>query len=129
MILAAAVAVLQLSIAHPPAPPLDTLVDAGGYRMHLVVYRGTKPVTVVMEVGGGAALAGWAGVESQVAARTGATVVVYDRAGFGQSEIGPMNLTPRQQVEQLDRVLGALRTPSNRIVMGHSYGGLLAVVH
>lgn len=109
--------------------PVDTLVDAGGYRMHLMVYRGTKPVTVVMEVGGGASIRGWAGVEAQVAARTGATVVVYDRAGFGQSDIGPMDLTPRRQVEQLDRVLTLLQTPPARILIGHSYGGLLAVAH
>jgi pimeloyl-ACP methyl ester carboxylesterase len=117
-----------ISSAWQP-PPLDTLVDAGGYRMHVVVYRGTKPLTIVMEVGGGASLQGWAGVESEVAARTGATVVVYDRAGFGQSDLGPLDLEPRRQVEQLDRVLEQLRTPPDRIVIGHSYGGVLAVVH
>jgi pimeloyl-ACP methyl ester carboxylesterase len=112
-----------------PAPPLDTLVDADGYRMHVMVYRGTKPVSIVMEVGGGSSLTGWAGVEAQVAARTGATVVVYDRAGFGQSDIGPMDLLPRRQIEQLDRVLTQLQTPADRILMGHSYGGLMAVAH
>ena len=131
MILAAALsAILHLPTSGlTQVPPLDTLVDAGGYRMHVMVYRGTRPLTIVMEVGGGASLKGWAGVESEVAARTGATVVVYDRAGFGQSELGPMDLTPRRQVEQLDHVLELLRAPSNRIVMGHSYGGVLAVVH
>lgn len=129
MMLATVVVTLLASTGHRPATPLDTMVDAGGYRMHVMVYRGTRPVTVVMEVGGGASLKGWAGVEAQVAARTGATVVVYDRAGFGQSDIGPMSLTPRQQVEQLDRVLTLLQTPQDRILMGHSYGGLMAVAH
>lgn len=130
MLAAALLSVLQLSAPrHTRALPLDTLVDAGGYRMHLVVFPGTKPVTILMEVGGGASIKGWAGVESNVAARTGATVVVYDRAGFGQSETGPMDLTPRRQVEQIDGVLDQLGTPPDRIVMGHSYGGVLAVVH
>ena len=129
MILAAAVLSLFSISGRTPAPPLDTLVDAGGYRMHVMVYRGTRPVTVVMEVGGGASLQGWAGVEAQVAARTGATVVVYDRAGFGRSDLGPMDLTPRRQVEQLDQVLTLLQTPPQRILMGHSYGGLMAVAH
>lgn len=129
MMLAAAFASLLATAGQTPAPPLDTLVDAGGYRMHVIVYRGTKPVTIVMEVGGGASLKGWSGVEAQVAARTGATVVVYDRAGFGQSDIGPMDLTPRRQIEQLDRVLTLLQTPPDRILMGHSYGGLMAVAH
>jgi pimeloyl-ACP methyl ester carboxylesterase len=56
-------------------------------------------------------------------------VVVYDRAGFGQSDLGPMDLTPRRQIEQLDRVLTRLHTPPDRILIGHSYGGLLAVAH
>lgn len=118
-----------LAVIHISAPPLDTLVDAGGYRMHVMVYRGTKPVTILMEVGGGASLKGWAGVEAEVAARTGATVVVYDRAGFGQSDLGPKDLTPRRQVEQIDQVLAQLGTPPDRILMGHSYGGLMAVAH
>lgn len=128
MIFAAAVSLLSIS-GQTPAPPLDTLVEAGGYRMHVMVYRGTKPITILMEVGGGSSLKGWAGVEAQVATRTGATVVVYDRAGFGQSDIGPIDLTPRRQVEQIDRVLTQLGTPPDRIVMGHSYGGLMAVAH
>lgn len=128
MMLSAALFLLAITAQTAPTP-LDTLVDAGGYRMHVMMYRGTKPVTVVMEVGGGSSLKGWADVETRVAARTGATVVVYDRAGFGESDLGPMGLTPRRQVEQLDRVLTMLETPANRILIGHSYGGLMAVAH
>jgi len=41
MMLATAVLSLQSIAGHTLAPPLDTLVDAGGYRMHVMVYRGT----------------------------------------------------------------------------------------
>ena len=111
------------------AGPLDTLVDVGGYRMHLVVHRGTEPLTIVMESGGGASAESWSGVDTLLARRTGATVVAYDRAGFGGSGIGPADLTPRQQVRQLDEALARLGTPAARILVGHSYGGLLAVLH
>jgi pimeloyl-ACP methyl ester carboxylesterase len=128
----AAIAALLLPLAGPlpsqPAP-LDTLVDVGGYHLHMVVYRGTQPLTIVMESGGGASLAAWSGVESRLAERTGATVVVYDRAGFGESGIGPAELTPRQQVRQLHEALDRLGTAPDRIVVGHSYGGLLALLH
>ncbi len=127
----AAVALLFLHSAGTPLrhpTPLDTLVDVGGYRMHLMVYRGTKPVTIVMESGGGASLGAWSGVDEALASRTGATVVAYDRAGFGGSGTGPADLTPRQQVEQLNDALERLRTPSDRIVVGHSYGGLLTLL-
>jgi pimeloyl-ACP methyl ester carboxylesterase len=127
---AVALLLLHLSGAAIRNPsPLDTLVEAGGYHMHLVVYRGAKPLTIVLESGGGASLGAWSGVEVQLAARTGATVVAYDRAGFGTSGTGPADLTPRQQVEQLDAVLDRLGTPPERIVIGTSYGGLMAVLH
>jgi pimeloyl-ACP methyl ester carboxylesterase len=54
--------------------------------------------------------------------------MAYDRAGFGHSELGPWNLTPRRQMAQLDDALGRLRTPPDRIVLGHSYGGVLATL-
>jgi pimeloyl-ACP methyl ester carboxylesterase len=128
----AAIAVLLLPLAgslpSPPAP-LDTLVDVGGYHLHMVVYRGTRPLTIVMESGGGASLAAWSGVEARLAERSGATVVAYDRAGFGESGLGPATLTPRQQVRQLHEALERLGTPPARIVVGHSYGGLLSLLH
>jgi pimeloyl-ACP methyl ester carboxylesterase len=128
----ASIAVLLLPLASPlqsPPAPLDTLVDVGGYHLHMVVYRGTRPLTIVMESGGGAGLAAWSGVEAKLAERTGATVVAYDRAGFGESGMGPADLTPRQQVRQLHEALERLGTAPDRIVVGHSYGGLLALIH
>jgi len=127
-----AVALFLLHLPSAPAQnpsPLDTLVDVGGYHMHLAVYRGTKQLTIVLESGGGASLGSWSGVEAELAARTQATVVAYDRAGFGKSGTGPGDLTPRRQIEQLHEALDALRTPAERIIVGHSYGGLLAILH
>jgi pimeloyl-ACP methyl ester carboxylesterase len=128
----AAIALLLLPVAGSlpsPPTPLDTLVDVGGYHLHMVVYRGTRPLTIVMESGGGASLAAWSGVEARLAERSGATVVAYDRAGFGESGVGPAELTPRQQVGQLHEALERLGTPPDCIVVGHSYGGLLSVLH
>jgi pimeloyl-ACP methyl ester carboxylesterase len=128
-LLALALLLQPIAGAKRDYSPADTLVDVGGYRAHLVVHRGTKPLTIVMESGGGASLTAWSGVDGQLAERTGATVVAYDRAGFGTSDTGPWDLKPRRQVEQLDRVLEQLGTPPERIVVGTSYGGLLAVLH
>jgi pimeloyl-ACP methyl ester carboxylesterase len=120
---------LLQAVASASLPPaVDTLLDVGGYRMHLVVHRGTRPITVVMESGGGASLEAWSGVETALARRTGATVVAYDRAGFGRSDLGAWDLTPRRQMARLDDALNRLGTPPARIVVGHSYGGLLATL-
>jgi pimeloyl-ACP methyl ester carboxylesterase len=124
-------ALFVVFVLAPQSPPSvrDTLIDVGGYAMHLVVRRGSLPVTVVMESGGGDDVQGWAGVDSALARRTGATVVAYDRAGFGRSGTGPADLTPREQIRQLHETLERLGTPPARIVVGTSYGGMMAVLH
>jgi pimeloyl-ACP methyl ester carboxylesterase len=121
------------AIATAPAPgtapvPADTLVDVG-YGMHLEVIRGQRPVAFVLESGGAAELSSWESVPDSIAARTGATVVTYDRAGFGGSALGPDDLTPDAQVEDLREALNALEIPTPRVLVGHSYGGLMAMRH
>ena len=122
---------ILLHTATPPRPiaPLDTMLDVGGYRAHFRIHRGQVPVTVVMELGGGATLESLGGLDSVLARRTQATVVSYERAGFGGSELGPADLDPLAQVRQLGVALDRLDVPSRRIIVGHSYGGLMAVVH
>lgn len=108
----------------------DTLVAVGGHRLHFVVYHGTRPLTVVMEAGGGTDLeTAWSGLEEKIASRTGATVVAYERAGFGRSELGPTGLTIDEQLHHLIGALEQLDVPTRRVVVGHSYGGLLALRH
>ena len=109
--------------------PADTLVDVGGYGIHVEVIRGERPVAFVLESGGAAELTSWEAVPESIAARTGATVVTYDRAGFGGSDLGPEDLTPDEQVEDLRGALDALGVPKPRVLVGHSYGGLMAMHH
>ena len=117
------------SHAAPAQAPADTLVDVGGYAIHVEVIRGDRPVAFVLESGGAAELSAWEAVPESIAARTGATVVTYDRAGFGGSEVGPDDLTPDEQVEDLRGALSALGVPTPRVLVGHSYGGLMAMHH
>ena len=116
------------AVAQAPTP-LDTMLSVGTHRLHFVVYPGTEPVTVVMEAGGGASLERWAGVEAEIARRSGATVVAYERAGFGESELGPLDLMPTVELEHLDRALEALGVPGRRILVGHSFGGMMSLAH
>src|SRR5688572_27101880 len=115
------------AVAAPVVP--DTLVDVGGHRLHLEVLRGTEPLTLVLEAGGGADLSSWATVPESLAARTGATVVAYDRAGLGQSELGPPDLTPRDEIAQLRVALDHLAVPSPKLVVATSYGAMLALLY
>jgi len=126
-------AVLSLAVAPPasssPATaPVDTMIDVGRVRLHVVLWRGKSGPAVVFQAGGGATLDEWRDVPARVAEATSATVIAYDRAGLGGSDVGPIDLTPEAELEQLDRMLDGLGI--HRIVLvGHSYGGLLSIVH
>ena len=122
-------AFLQAAVSTPPPAAVDTMVDVGGYRVHCRVHRGAIPLTILMETGGAATLASYGGLDSVLSQRTRATVIVYERAGFGDSELGPLALDPITQVRQSAIMLERLRAPSRRIIVGHSYGGLMTVVH
>ena len=107
--------------------PSDELLRVDDHRLHFEIRAGTRPVTVVLEAGGAADATSWASVPERIAERTGATVVAYDRAGLGASELGPPSLSPREEVDQLHAALGRLRVPEDTVIVGHSYGGLLAL--
>lgn len=107
----------------------DTLVSVGGYRLHMNVRRGSGPITVIFEAGGGADLMSWASVPQLLAKRTDASIVAYDRAGLGASELGPLTLTPLEEVQALRRALESLDLPAPSVIVAHSYGALLALVH
>jgi pimeloyl-ACP methyl ester carboxylesterase len=110
-------------------PPVDTLVRVGGHDLHFVLYRGTKPVTVLLEAGGGADLASWADVPKRLADEIGATVVAYDRAGLGGSGPPSPDSRPIDEVRDLQSALDLLKVPQRTIVIGHSYGAMLAVLN
>ncbi|MEO8450369.1 MAG: alpha/beta hydrolase, partial [Gemmatimonadota bacterium] len=102
--------------------PVDTMIDVGDHRLHFRAWAGSGNLTIVFEAGGGADLTAWATVPSLLAARIPARIVAYDRAGMGQSDVGPRDLTPQQEIEQLDRALDKLGV-RRMVLVGHSYGG------
>ncbi len=107
-------------------PPRGGFVEVGGRRIHLLALGRSRPgPTVILEAGiGGATLASWGRVEPAVAAF--APVVAYDRGGLGWSDPGP---EPRDAVRLTQELHAALRAAGigpPYVLVGHSYGGLLA---
>src|SRR5262245_20949857 len=67
----------------------DEMVDVGGHRLRFRVAIGAdvdQPV-IVLESGGGLYSTQWAALQLQLTLESGATVVSYDRAGFGESDL------------------------------------------
>ncbi len=103
---------------------LNALLDLGGCCLYFSVIQGSETV-VVLEVGGGADSSQWGSFPTYLARETGATVVTYDRAGFGKSDSPE---TPYNMVEEVDWGMEGLRQlglDQGVILMGHSYGGWL----
>jgi pimeloyl-ACP methyl ester carboxylesterase len=66
----------------------------------------------------------WIGIQSEIAEFT--SVCSYDRAGRGKSDQGPTSKTGLQFVEALRTLLGNAQISGLYVLVGHSFGGLLA---
>ena len=104
----------------PPAP--GRLIDVGGHRLHLHC-EGSGPA-VVMDAALGASSLSWTYVRPEVAAF--ARACAYDRAGFAWSDRGPLPRSVPRIVEELRTLLAAAEIPPPWVLVGHSFGGLVA---
>jgi pimeloyl-ACP methyl ester carboxylesterase len=101
-------------------------VDVQGHRVHVVLEGdSTRGPTVVLECGiGGATAASWGSVRP-LAAKF-ARVFSYDRAGLGASDPGPLPRDGIRLAGELHDALHASGAPQPYVLVGHSYGGLIA---
>jgi pimeloyl-ACP methyl ester carboxylesterase len=105
------------------AQPGDRLIDLGGRRLAVNV-SGQGAPTVILETGLGAESAEWAPVQREI--ETFARVFRYDRAGRGVSDPAPGPRTAMDKVAELHDLLRLAGVPGPYVLVGHSYGGLLA---
>jgi pimeloyl-ACP methyl ester carboxylesterase len=92
-----------------------------GRRMN-VYCSGHGSPAVIFDSGLGDSTRAWAFVQPRVATFTRACS--YDRAGFGFSDPSPRPSTGANAVEDLRRLLSALRIKPPYVLVGHSLGGL-----
>ncbi len=104
-------------------PPPGTLIDIGGYRLHLYCTgeRQAGQPTVVLEAGSGSASPDWGLVQPEIARVT--RVCSYDRAGYGWSDPGPLPRTSQRFAEELHTLLTKAGEKEPYILAGHSFGG------
>ncbi|MBN2069897.1 MAG: alpha/beta fold hydrolase [Candidatus Krumholzibacteriota bacterium] len=101
---------------------VDTLVSVGGFRLNFRIIEGGSP-TILLEAGGGMDLTEWDGIAPELARRTGATVICYDRAGFGKSDLPEIPCDIKVEAGWLWEALERLGYKDDIILAGHSYGG------
>ena len=93
--------------------------------MHLLVVgqRHQNPAVILIGAGGGI---GWDHVRNQIAQF--AQVVMYDRAGIGQSQPGPAPRDARSIAGELHAALHQANVPPPYLLVGQSLGGLYVQV-
>jgi pimeloyl-ACP methyl ester carboxylesterase len=122
--------------AHGPKPkaprvaPLvgdsGRLVAIGGGRSLYLKCVGSGSPTVVLEAGFGADSFSWQDVQPEVGRST--RTCAYDRAGSGYSVAPPGMRDARDEIADLRRLLGHARIEPPYVLVGHSYGGVVARV-
>ena len=104
------------------APP-GQMVDVGGFRLHAIL-RGQGTPTVVLEPAMGGFALQYTHIQAAASAFT--RVMAYDRAGQAWSDASPNPRTPANLADELKTLLGRLGLDPPYILVGHSFGGLLA---
>ena len=121
-----AVTLCGVVVARAPASANRSsgFVAVDGHRMFYECSGAGSP-TVVLDAGSPDTSATWRWVQPLIARQT--RVCAYDRAGLGRSAPPPHGRrTPRTQVRELRLLLAAAKIPGPYVVVGHSWGGLLA---
>lgn len=95
------------------------MIDNGGHRLAFHVTRGNGS-TIVLDSGGGEDSSYWNDLVPKLHASTGATVVTYDRAGLGKSDVVPGPWKVESAVSDLESGLQELGVTKNVTLVSHS---------
>jgi pimeloyl-ACP methyl ester carboxylesterase len=101
--------------------PPGIRVDIGGYSLHIHCLGRGRPV-VILDAGLGGSAHDWERLQNELAPVT--RVCVYDRAGYGCSDPGPLPRTSSRIVSaELHGLLEGATIPPPYLLVGHSFGG------
>lgn len=117
---------LVASTADAKPRPDIRFAQADGRKVAYTVIGQAGP-TVVFIAGLGDDLNASRAVARRLSAN--ARVIVYDRAGYGDSDAAPASLDGRRIVAELDAVLDAAGGSGRVVVVGHSIGGQMAELY
>ncbi|MFD6275377.1 alpha/beta fold hydrolase [Streptomyces sp. NPDC060209] len=101
------------------------MIDNGGHRLAFHVTRGHGS-TIVLDSGGGEDSSYWEDLVPELHGATGATVITYDRAGLGKSDVVPGPWKVKSAVSDLESGLQQLGVTEDVTLVSHSQAGGIA---
>lgn len=105
------------------AQRVDTLINVSPYHLHFKILRGKNP-PILFESGGGLDASQWDSIGMAVHQQLEATVITYDRAGFGTSSLDTVHYNILQEIKSLEAGLEIMGYHhANFLLVGHSLGG------
>ncbi|MDF1587700.1 MAG: alpha/beta hydrolase [Gammaproteobacteria bacterium] len=109
-----------VALAKELPPILGTRYDIGGYKVHLYC-QGHGAPTVIIDAGLGDDSWDWQDIVKSASNKT--QTCVYDRPGYGWSDVGPRPRTSRRIAHELNLLLHKARLSPPYVLVGHSFGG------
>jgi pimeloyl-ACP methyl ester carboxylesterase len=114
-----------LACAVPEPTGFDGMLSVGTHALHTRI-RGEGAPLVVIDAGIGGRAEEWYPIQEALSSTT--SVLVYDRAGYGVSEAGPLPRDSGREADELMALLDGAGVPGPYVLVGHSLGGLNAQV-
>jgi pimeloyl-ACP methyl ester carboxylesterase len=105
--------------------PLDKQLDVGTHKLHIYC-QGKGSPAIVIETGSGETYESWLPLIGELAHE--ARVCAYDRAGYGQSEPGPLPRDAGREADELRQLLQKSDLKGPYVLVGHSLGAINAQV-
>ena len=107
------------------AQTIDTLIDVGGHKLHFNIIKG-KGTPILFESGNGDDGSVWRPILDDIYKATNATLITYDRAGLGKSEIDTNKISFLNEIKDLELALKKLGDSKKIFIVCHSFGGYYA---
>ncbi|MBB4630810.1 alpha/beta fold hydrolase [Sphingosinicella soli] len=101
------------------------IVERDGRKIAFHVIPGVLPA-IVLDAGGGNDSSYWSTFAPELAKRTGARIITYDRAGFGGSDEAPGPWSLTSAIDDLEAGLRALGATRGTLLVSHSLAGEIA---
>lgn len=104
---------------------IDTLINVGNHNLHFKIIKGSG-TPVLFESGNGDDGSVWENILKPIHDSTSATLITYDRAGLGRSEIDTTRVSFKQEIKDLNEALKKLGFNEDYFLVAHSFGGMYA---